>query len=272
LLLPAVQQAREAARRTQCRNNLHQLGLALHNYHDAHRYFPPAGINQGSLVCNSYGGGHPGFSWAAMILPMIDEQSLYNAMNFSRDAWADANTTVIQAKLGQYWCPSDIKQRLQGCASGAAPACAGTARLTSYVVNGGARNAGPLWSMPAGCNYIPGGPFYLNSAIGSQDIRDGMSNTFAAGESSSSKGLRDTWSSGVPAMWAITRDIYNYPGGDTNVPMNGPNKGFSSMHEGGSFFVFLDGQVRFLSENIDTGTYRALSTIANNELVDDEDY
>jgi len=88
----------EAARRTQCRNNLHQIGLALHNYHDAYGCFPPAVTTDGT--------GRPMHSWTVYLLPFVDEQALYNAYNFQHAHNAPANTTVGQASLCQFMCPA----------------------------------------------------------------------------------------------------------------------------------------------------------------------
>jgi len=257
LLLPAVQQAREAARRTQCRNNLHQLGLALHNYHDTHQLFPPGWVR-------SAGANDLRSTMWAMILPFLDEGALYNAYNFATGAGAliVTNSTVTMANLAQYNCPSD-----------SAPGLTSTYfRQCSYVGNWGVSNKendtshqSPTYTAK---QY---GPFSPNSKVRIRDVRDGTSQTLAVGEQ-----RHDTW--GAPPLWA--QGIYGQPLSGTNVALNtvyttynaDQNRQFSSLHEGGVFFLFLDGQVRFLSENIDLNVYRALSTIANNEIVDDEDY
>ena len=274
LLLPAVQQAREAARRTQCRNNLHQLGLALHNYHDAHSTLPPYGISR----CPTAGGRctyvgmcavyqPPATGWATMVLPYLDETSLYNATNFNHDISSTANTTVTQSVLSQYCCPSDGAPVLSVCWGGVV-----SMRRGNYVVNSGSydsqNSGGPT------CASTPGatnGPFWMNSRLRLTDITDGTSNTLAAGEASA--GARNTT---FYVCWAL--GIYSGSSADTFTPMNPKVVGgiakpaFASVHEGGAFFLLCDGQVRFLSENIDMGTYRALSTIRGDELVDDEDY
>jgi len=273
LLLPAVQQAREAARRTQCRNNLHQIGLALHNYHDTHNTFPPGSVNAAG------GAGHPGWqgpltSWGSMILPFIDEVALYNAMNFSSNSTDGgaistivANTTAGQASLKQYSCPSAADPAVVSVQR-----CNGAQlREGTYVVNNGSQDGGGM-STPAAA---AAGPFYVNSRVKMRDVRDGTSNTFAAGECPPA--YRYATCSGWDVYWAGGLGGYAV-GGDTFMPINSMyafgivHCPFGSMHEGGAFFLFLDGQVRFLSENIDSSTYRALSTIAGNELLDDEDY
>ena len=253
LLLPAVQQAREAARRTQCRNNLHQLGLALHNYHDAHLVFPPGGV-VGT-------GGLPGemASLFILILPLVDEASLYNAYNFDLtapmpttcSACSTANTTVGLQKLARYMCPSHEEPMVSyGVLYGHYGWCSGS---TNTRDNGG-------------------GAFYTNSRVRMRDVRDGTSNTIGLGEKAAANvnGYCQTWANASYhfGMTAAT----HYPINGPDVPGLWPNYVFRSAHEGGAFFLMLDGQVRFLSENIDMGTYRALSTIAGNELLDDEDY
>ena len=273
LLLPAVQQAREAARRTQCRNNLHQVGLALHNYHDTHQCFPPMAISVSAGACQAWGPNTaPGTTWASLILPFIDETALYNAANYSQAAWSGANATVVQSNLSQYACPSDeapavLTGRDQAVCSGSAW------RTTNYVVNAGcAGSGGDIWSNIRGCPAnSPNGPFYLCSRVRIRDIRDGTSNTVAVGEARYSFRLANN--RGIAWGWVCYGDATS---ANMVGPMNTYNLGnsfpFSSMHEGGGFFLFLDGQVRFLSENIDISTYRALSSIAGNELIDDEDY
>ena len=270
LLLPAVQQAREAARRTQCRNNMHQIGLALHNYHDTHTLFPPSGI----VHCR------PGWCkhWGAqaniwvMILPFVDETALYNAYNFSQGAGSGYNQTVEKQVLGQYLCPSDTK-----------PAIGGN---VSYIPNAGSHCTGYI-AYSDRFNGVHG----LSQRVRIRDIRDGTSQTISIGEhgtnspdwQSGAYGLSATWCSlagstnvGGPysACGSVPQRAKHMNGGYSCGCVSGNDRlqPFTSLHEGGAFFLFCDGQVRFMSENIDSGTYQALSTRANNEIVDDEDY
>jgi len=270
LLLPAVQQAREAARRTQCRNNLHQIGLALHNYHDTHQCFPSGWVG-------STGSDAPSHGWAVMILPFMDEMALYNAYNFSQGmagqpgaaAGLWANKTVVQSVLAQYCCPSGIAPILTACGNGACYGNYGySTRTGSYGVNGGKANTGGRYSPPAGTSH---GVFYRNSRTRMRDIRDGSSNTFAAGELDYD--MRNKGGGGWRPQWAVGFSAGPCHG-DTHAPINGTGNVFmfGSRHEGGAFFLFCDGQVKFISENIDMGTYRALSTLCGNEVIDDEDY
>lgn len=107
LLLPAVQQAREAARRTQCKNNMKQFGLGLHNYHDVYGRFPlPALFNFGPGVGSGLGGMETSNVWSLAILPFLDQSAVYNAYNFNVSAYDPSNQTAVQAKLSAYVCPS----------------------------------------------------------------------------------------------------------------------------------------------------------------------
>src|SRR5579872_386881 len=106
LLLPAVQQAREAARRTQCKNNLKQIGLALLNYESSFRIFPP-GYIAGSAFIDGQTDTAPGWSWGAMILPQLDQEPLQSTINFSLPVQAAANAPAIQVSLPAFVCPSD---------------------------------------------------------------------------------------------------------------------------------------------------------------------
>ena len=108
LLLPAVQQAREAARRSVCQNNLKQIGLALHNYHDVHRTFPPGWIGVESGVVNFE--GESGFGWGAFILPYVDQAPLYQSFDFDESMVHAMNLSKLKQTLSVYLCPSDPKQ------------------------------------------------------------------------------------------------------------------------------------------------------------------
>ena len=270
LLLPAVQQAREAAKRTQCRNNMHQLGLALHNYHDTHGCFPPGRIG-GPASSNSQELSHAMFTH---LLPFLDETAVYNAYNFSlpgsetRAAHDDggkgiANTTAGTRYLAQLQCPSDLRP-FRTSASG-----------QWYMWNLSV-NYVPCWgSLPTGCPRNPSstdanGMFANNSRVRIRDMRDGTSQTIAIGERRKFKNSHGTCA-GFPGC-----RYYCTCASSASIPINPPNSTasgqFSSKHEGGAFFLLADGAVRFLSENVDMRTFQSLSTIKGNEIIDDEDY
>ena len=253
LLLPAVQQAREAARRTQCRNNLHQLGLAMHNYHDTHTLFPPGWIMGASADATIL----------VLLLPFLDETALYNSYNFAagNPYVQKANTTTVNAVLGQYHCPSDIAPGLfySSCFGCSCPC----GRESNYVANNGSRDCDSDLSPPT-VKTAGIGPIWVNGNCRIRDIADGTSNTLLMGERTAKHSDAGVWGIAGTPVRANTVSPMN-PARITAIT-------FASVHEGGGFFLMCDGQVRFLSENIDLGTYRSLSTIRGGELIDDEDY
>jgi len=263
-----VQQAREAARRTQCRNNMHQIGLALHNYHDTHSQFPPGNVQE------PYGGAagqRQSTGFLALLLPFVDEAALYNALNFdipthvtSNETDVLPNTTVIRATLHQYLCPT-----------------AGSEALGAYVYGswngargdyGGTSGIEVSWwqGYYSAANQWKRGALMRNSSCRMRDVRDGTSNTFIVGEAVS-RDSNLTWASSHGNGYN-TRDTLSGPNCFTCPSPSYFWTRHGSDHEGGLFMLFADGQVRFVSENIDFGTWQALSTIAGNELLDDEDY
>ncbi len=255
LLLPAVQQAREAARRTQCRNNLKQMGLALHNYHDVHRAFPPGYIR-------SHGTG-----WSAFLLPYLDQAPLYNTLVWG-DPWTDgvtgaknANETACSTFLDVFRCPSasipehemedNIEDRVPctyiACASG------------TETNDSGAGAAG--YDDPD-----EDGTFMENVSIRLRDVTDGSSNTIGIGETlhSLSDG-RDHWYIGSVDITANS-DNSEFLGTTAVLINTVDEEAFRSQHEGGCHFLLLDGRVRFASENIDAAVLSAIGTRAGNEL------
>ena len=300
LLLPAVQQAREAARRTQCRNNLHQLCLAMHNYHDAHNLFPPGVVTGPAGGCAQ--GSNPGHSAWLLLLPYLDEMTLYNACNFERDSYCRngaaqivANQTVVQSRLAQMQCPTAGSDSLPMTGYTVRKHAPGDYRLSSGAIGTGGSGT-PCgrwdfswpncmhWYSSAGPNGIgkPNscGMFSGNSQVSIELIEDGTSNTIAMAESYSALETHGRWG------WAAAENYWNM--GSTRIPPNftppaadantlmksmcAAGHRLGSLHEGGLFVGFADGSVRFISENIDGGTWMALGTIAGAEILDDEDY
>jgi prepilin-type N-terminal cleavage/methylation domain-containing protein len=270
LLLPAVQQAREAARRTQCRNNMHQLGLAIHNYHDAHRCFP--------IHFENWSGGDIGISPFTLLLPFVDETSAYNAVNFDYPMYNTgvndhANITAAQMTLNSYICPTMVPT---GCVDR-------RAGIASYAVVTGSTSA-------YGSDAATVGAYGVSYPVRVRDIRDGTSNTYYAGERNCSLAGYTYFSAqgncnagdkdGGCGYWARTAGGYaktscqgtpNFAGQQLDPGYIALNS-MRSDHEGGVFVLFCDGAVRFISENIDFTAHRSLGTRAGNELIDDEDY
>ena len=271
LLLPAVQQAREAARRTQCLNQLKQIGLALHNYHDAHLTLPSGWV---SSVFN-------GFSWMAQILPQMDQGNLYQTIVFTEPCYSNpANLKVIQTPLGVYRCPSDSGPERFDNYSNITGRGVQRQGISCYV-----GNLGTISTVNCGAVMSPtDGPFFHNSSISIRDITDGTSNTFLVGER---KWVGDDNCPGFPnlgdAYWAATPDDCVYDTlGSAGVNLNsGPSPGrssqFSSRHIGGANFLLADGSVHFLGDSLDSvegattpttmGLYQRLASIKDGQPV-----
>jgi len=272
LLLPAVQQAREAARRSTCKNNLKQIGLAIHNYHDTYRAVPPlASFTQGSLAANN----EAAWTWSAFLLPYLDQAPLYNQMGVSDrtleemivDMGPDRN--LGQTVLPVYLCPSDPSRDLNTRRRFNDDQTY-TAATSNYVMNGGCRprnvNQGANgWGFSEMPNRRPSLKF--------RDMIDGLSNTIAVGERS--------YEDCRAAVWVGTRN-YNGTGNVayrqyaawsryTINDLLGFGSGndircetsYSSKHTGGAQFLFGDGAVRFLSENIDSDPTNRCATNQN---------
>ncbi len=301
LLLPAVQAAREAARRMQCTNNLKQIGLALHNYHDAQGVFPPAylGLVGGNAVMGAPFPGSrdagPGWAWLMMALPHMEQSSLYAACNVNLPCWSGANTTGVRTSVATFLCPSS---------GDATPTFAmvdsGGATLATFARSHFAANAGwvDAWSVNvddlatvAGVN----GPFYRNSRTSIASITDGTSNTVFAGERAPI--LQDTpWAGVVPAGAMCPRPPLGGGGGgpggascelagafvgvhsgpspfESPSVVHPPNSKLYhddemlAQHPGGANVLLGDGSVRFIKESIDPRVWSGLSSCRGGEVI-----
>lgn len=274
LLLPAVQQAREAARRTQCKNNLKQLGLALHNYHDVHRTFPSGWIAVEDFRANAHDGLN-GAGWGTMILPMLEQRALFERFDSSLAITDPANIVFCTTVLPAFQCPSDAKPNTwQISEEGAPNNVLATLPTANYIgVFGteeldGCENASGVAPVSSAGQCIGDGMFYHNSSVRMRDITDGTTNTFMLGErgTDESQGWFSTW----PGMVAEGEEAFQRILGSADHPPNDPAAhfdDFSSAHTGGSQFCLGDGSVRFVSENIDEGLYHGLATIQGGEII-----
>jgi prepilin-type N-terminal cleavage/methylation domain-containing protein/prepilin-type processing-associated H-X9-DG protein len=291
LLLPAVQKVREAAARMKCANNLRQIGLALHSYHDSYGAFPPGYIdgntNPTSTPDNDVG---PGWGWASYILPQLEQQNLHRQITFSQGLGMGSNAAVCQTPLAIYQCPSDPYQQNFAVwptnvvvAHGNYLGCNGV--LECFNNAGGAAQAG-------------NGLFYRNSRSRIGDVTDGTSNTIFVGERSGNHSP-STWTGAVTGgrcpAWMATQPPtppYSPPPGpaydnadfnealvlahgnathlpSADFPIFDPDT-FYSMHTGqGANFLFGDGSVHFLTSGIDPSTFQSLCTIAGGEVAGD---
>lgn len=257
LLLPAVQQARESARRTQCRNNLMQIGLALRNYESAHECLPPGSIDPNRPIQND-GKGY-NFGWIVQILPQLEQGNLYEQLDFSVSVYDKRNALASSPAL-----PGGI---IFG--SGSVLSChsdPGSMSDPNY--------AGCHHDVEAPIDIDNNGVLFLNSSIRRDDIFDGASNTIFVGEHRrSGDGLG--WFSGTRATLRNTGTPINAgnvrPGGAMPIPP--PPKltllevgGFSSYHVGGANFVLGDGSVRYINQMIPMSIFTQLGNRADGNL------
>jgi len=276
LLLPAVQQAREAARRTQCKNNLHNIGLALHNYHDTFRTFPCGWISVDPAThLPSAHEGITGVGWASMILPNIDQAPLYNIFNANLAIEDPANDQFRLTFLPVFSCPSDPQPQRWPIEEEANPGTVICELSTANYIAAfgtveldGCENPPGTAPVAANGQCIGDGAFYHNSKIQIRDFTDGTSSTFVVGErvTRPALGWHSTWvgrvAEGEEAFQRVLGSLDHVP----NDPVAHFDD-FSSQHEGGSQFLLGDGHVRFISENIDKGVYQSLGTIRGGEVV-----
>ncbi|QDU75872.1 putative major pilin subunit [Bremerella volcania] len=286
LLLPAVQQAREAARRIHCTNNLKQLGLSLHNYHDSLNTFPPGWIylNSGRDV-NTFGSGS--FGWGTLVLPYIEQSALFEQLQTGSQSYSAVAAELSSTKLDAFRCPSDNPPN---------PVVAGTFRLGASNYNGvmgrydvalaGTSHSPPVAATPYpfysrsdadNAKFRPDGVFGPNSKIKFRDINDGTSNTLAIGEKSQLHG-------NAKAVWmgprydkcagCSTGAVFGTVGVvDFAINEDGGTNGwqeervFTSRHPGGANFVLCDGSVRFLAETIEMATYSDLGQRSDGNVV-----
>ncbi|MGH7199536.1 MAG: DUF1559 domain-containing protein [Planctomycetaceae bacterium] len=261
LLLPAVQQAREAARRTQCRNNLMQLGLALHNYELAYETLPPGVVNDSGPIQSNSQGYH--MSWLVQLLPYLDQQPMYQHVDFSASVYDARNAKVRSVTIAVLQCPSSPYNEPRTDANGAAIA------VTTY--------AGCHHDVEAPIAADNHGVLFLNSDVRYEEITDGSSNTIFVGEKLA--GPDDLgWMSGTRATLRNTGSFDNTAAGysleqqrQQEVPADPATVGgFGSWHAGGGQFLFGDGSVRFLSANITSTLFQALGHRADGKLITEQ--
>ena len=241
MLLPAVQSAREAARRISCSNNLHQIGLGLHGYHAAQGCFPPGAIEPSHRVS----GGRQ-FAWSALLLPHIEQGPLHEKIDFSRPSYADENAEAAAAVVPTYLCAS-------------------SRRAASLVEGRGATDYGGLYGEAIapyptdGSWTAENGMMLYDRAISIREIRDGTSNTLIVSEDSG-------WTDG---QWINGLNIFDQKYAINFEPSNSRlwENEIRSDHPGGANGAFCDGSAHFLSETMDLKILKAIITRAGGEIV-----
>ncbi len=293
LLLPAVQAAREAARRTQCVNNLKQIGVGFHNYHDTFGVLPPAYVIQ-----PGGGGVHgppdpetrdagPGWAWGALLLPFLEQSPLHAAFDFNLPCWHADNASPARTQLSVFLCPSATgTNRPVDIRDGDGQTLATFGRST-YVLNAG--RAAP-WDFDVDSYQgIADGPLYRNSPTRFADVVDGLSNTVFAGEHHPLVSDK-TWVGVVPGaevcptpQFAFSYcepagtlvNVHSGPAASEGYVIHPPNNPLAhvdamyAQHPGGCNVLLGDGSVRFVSETINQLTWAALATRAGGEVIGD---
>ncbi len=285
LLLPAVQQAREAARRSQCKNNLKQLGLALSDYHDTSNIFP-CGVYANGL--NSALSGFPSnMSWMPSLLPLLDQQALYEGLVPYMETRASSNfpTQLMNTRISSLMCPSDPFSGKQTGVNNAAkadpPPDYDDGFAGNYLLCHGST------TVTAANSLTLNGVFFYRSRSGIRDITDGASNTVFASEVNlvaepgrdwrgryyRAEHLSSLFSTNLTPNTSSSDLCRTCEGSPTN-PAYAPCTASTdpqviyarSYHVGGVTAMFGDGAVKFVSNNIDTATWQALGTRAGNEV------
>lgn len=259
LLLPAIQAAREAARRARCQSNLHQIGLALEMYHDLHRSLPSGWEGYDPATRRGDPEGPPGWGWASRLLPHLEEANLQKGLIDYQLPLGHARHDAVRSRpLAVFRCPSD------------------PADDDAFELEPEAGGDGPT-TLLARANYVGvfgtteiedqasagDGVLFHNSHVAHRQIVDGLSQTLLVGERSSRLG-GSTWlgvvAGGEEAMARVVGSSDHGPNGE-----NGHLDDFSSEHAGGTHFVGGDAAVRYLADDIELATFRALTTRAGRE-------
>jgi prepilin-type N-terminal cleavage/methylation domain-containing protein len=264
LLLPAVQAARESARRTQCINNLRQIGIAVHNYHDTLRRMPCSFVmeGKGSILVH--------------ILPYLEQGNLYNKLDFQSATQIQdqqVNGKILrQHKVAVYECPSDVDNMLNDYFASSYYASAGSPGV--WINSGCSCPSGQSWNAyaQAGIN-LSSGPFHRRSDLNTKsiaEIKDGLSNTIFFGEARGkcSDHAQQGWchannGNGLfTTVIPINADSCQAASPDAcKRPCNwNLSFGYRSMHSGGAYFLMGDSAVRYFTQNIDHWAYQWLGT------------
>ena len=310
MLFPAIQAVREAARRTSCKNNLRNLGLALHNYQSALTRFPAGykyisgadyAAQTGYPVAPGYDdANHLGHGWGSLILPYIEQDNLNNLIDQSLPVFDPANLVARETQLPVFLCPTDSWSPNNFVVRDESVNPIEQYAAASYCANWGpASGVVETPSDPSddinldATPDLAGGPFFRNSRTSFRDVRDGTSSTIALGERTNGPILDASGNPiGVPPhpnfenVWfAAVRDIdapdddhghmvlfdTEYTPNHARGAGTGADRGVSAPHSGIAQFAYLDGSVHTVSDAIDVQVYRALSSMRGGEIVNTDD-
>ncbi len=268
LLLPAVQKVREAAARMSCSNNLHQMTLSLHSYHDANNGLPPAFKNPGNF--------NSGWGWGALLLPYVEQENLYRELNVATTDFGGNTSPSVSADLPVFRGLTKTKLKVYRCPSDTGPDQ--NDQRSGHGLSNYRAVAGPYTYPFITVNQDFGGVMFMNSKVTLVGITDGTSNTLAVGECMWDPNPRPGFSVKTACIWAgytgLTTggaarisDIMWWVDQATATVNGTAPQAFSSRHPGGAMFGFCDGSVRFFRNGGDPNNIRFLAGRADGVIV-----
>lgn len=294
LLLPAVQSAREAARKTQSQNNLKQIGLALLNYESALRTFPsgyvstPGGPNMDPVSLDAA----PGWSWGALLLPYMEQSALHSQLDMSLACWHPKNALAAKSRVSAFLNPGAVNYDGDTIVTDDSNRVLARFGRSHYVGNCGQDEPWGYDPPVQDWRHLASGPLYRNSRVRIADISDGLSNTVFVGEHTS---ISDkTWVGVVPGSFSCPKDPHRFPftecdhGATYVLCHSGPaadepgiihSPSFPTCHvcqmyapwSGGGGYVLLgDGGVRYIATTVNLDTWAAMCSCAKGEVFTDE--
>ena len=283
LIIPAVQQAREAARRVQCKSHLKQIGIALHGYHESHTLFPPGFVT--NSVNEELDDG--GYGWTTHLLPFLDQNLLYDRVNFFIPNAENNEPDLMRVTIPVLLCPSDGGEELWDMSQIAfdptgSSGVDGTLLLARSNYPGCAGQGEPGAALAEN----PNGVLFRDSSIRISSITDGKASTIMVGErATTTRAARRTDPFDTPTVWfGIDRTYRNNAGeigaslllghtGDPALEVHPPNntdmndEDYSSFHPGGAHFVMADGSVHFIGNSIDPATFSGMGSRNGKEVI-----
>ena len=310
MLFPAIQAVREAARRTACKNNLRQLGLAIHNHESALSRFPAGyqyirgdvyGAQTGYPIAPGFeDANYLGHAWGALMLSYIEQENLRNEIRFDLPVFDATNLAAREFQLRVFLCPTDSWSPNNFVIRDDSVSPVERYAAASYCAN---------WGPASGVVETPSdpsddinldatpdqsqGPFFRNSRTGFQDVRDGTSSTIAIGERTNGPILdingnpigsyphpnfENVWFAAAREITQPDDDHGHMVLFDAEYAPNrargdgtGADRGVSAPHSGIAQFAYLDGSVHTISDTIDIQVYRALASIRGGEVVNPDD-
>ncbi|MBN1590116.1 MAG: DUF1559 domain-containing protein [Pirellulales bacterium] len=274
LLLPAVQAARAAARRVSCANNMKQIGLGLHLYHDTFQRLPAGWKGYDPSTGQPHWFGQPGWAWSASILHYMEQQAVYDDLvHLDLPITDSSNAQARVLPISTFLCPSDPGERTFVLSGGGIYVGSGSFSPVELARNNYLGVFGTLdlhVVCAGGGDCVGNGSFFLNEGVTNRDIRDGLSQTFLVGERSS-KWAPSTWvgmvSGGSHAPARVVGVGLFPPNSELEEEQYSHN--FSSFHPTGVHFLTADGAVHLISDEIDQTVYQAFCTRAGGEIVSD---